>query len=739
MTTNFALSLSSDSIRLLHRVADGWHLVSETELDVPDLGGALTQMREDALALEPGGLRTKVLIPTSQIKFVTLETAQTSLDDVMAALEGATPYATSDLVVDFDRNGGRTFIAAVARETLDEAEGFAKQYDFAPVSFAAVPNPMTFGSEVFFGPTSIAATLTDTPITRDAQPVVVPGTATMPAAPLAPEDVPVFAPRPSETPAVTPKISRTPTPEVAPPVVAAPQVTAPVAPEDQPAAEIAAFASTRSAGAAPPKEPAAKKPSRADRKAEKAAAFATKQAQPVRGKPKFLGLILTAILILLMALVALWASTLSEEDVANWFGFGTGGIVETAEIPPPDIVPATAPIDTATVAPEVAEESALPQLRETVLGRVLSPAEAARIYAATGVWQRAPRLPLKPTTSALTVNRPRFARSAASAPQPALPQVVDQLPDLTFLAPINPPAFGSDFARDADGFILATPEGTVTPQGAFVIAGAPPRKPPLRQPIIAEPVVPEALPDAPDGVVVIAGRPTKTPPVRPAFAPREPAVETPAPLPEIAGFRPKLRPASLAPVAPTAPELTVAEAGKRPKSRPASLAPAPVPEAPTPDITDVVAAIAAAVPESPFVTPTARAVAASSRPDTRPRNFASVVSRARDQAAQQAARAASAQPAVRASSQPARPSGNTPGSVAKAATLDNAIRLRDVNLIGVYGRPNNRRALVRLGNGRYLKVEIGSRLDGGRVTAIGDSALNYVKRGKTIALQLPSG
>jgi hypothetical protein len=44
-----------------------------------------------------------------------------------------------------------------------------------------------------------------------------------------------------------------------------------------------------------------------------------------------------------------------------------------------------------------------------------------------------------------------------------------------------------------------------------------------------------------------------------------------------------------------------------------------------------------------------------------------------------------------------------------------------------------------LGNGRYVKVEIGSRLDGGRVTAIGDSALNYVKRGKTIALQLPSG
>ena len=42
-------------------------------------------------------------------------------------------------------------------------------------------------------------------------------------------------------------------------------------------------------------------------------------------------------------------------------------------------------------------------------------------------------------------------------------------------------------------------------------------------------------------------------------------------------------------------------------------------------------------------------------------------------------------------------------------------------------------------NGNYVKVEIGNSLDGGRVTAIGDSALNYVKRGKTIALELPTG
>ena len=64
--------------------------------------------------------------------------------------------------------------------------------------------------------------------------------------------------------------------------------------------------------------------------------------------------------------------------------------------------------------------------------------------------------------------------------------------------------------------------------------------------------------------------------------------------------------------------------------------------------------------------------------------------------------------------------------------------MREINLIGVYGRPNARRALVRLSNGRYVRVEVGSDLDGGKVTAIGDEALNFVKRGRTYAIQLPA-
>jgi type IV pilus biogenesis protein PilP len=120
------------------------------------------------------------------------------------------------------------------------------------------------------------------------------------------------------------------------------------------------------------------------------------------------------------------------------------------------------------------------------------------------------------------------------------------------------------------------------------------------------------------------------------------------------------------------------------------------------------------------------AVRATITPAPRPENFESVVSTARRT------------PAA-ALSAPAAPTLPTSASVARQATVENAIRLNRINLIGVYGSASNRRALVRLANGRYVKVEVGDRLDGGQVAAIGRDALRYVKRGRNIVLELPEG
>ncbi|MEM6322330.1 MAG: hypothetical protein AAF748_01530 [Pseudomonadota bacterium] len=81
----------------------------------------------------------------------------------------------------------------------------------------------------------------------------------------------------------------------------------------------------------------------------------------------------------------------------------------------------------------------------------------------------------------------------------------------------------------------------------------------------------------------------------------------------------------------------------------------------------------------------------------------------------------------------------TTAEVSSAATEENALRLNRVNLIGVYGSAEDRRALVRLSSGRYVKVQVGDTVDRGRVVAIGDTALRYVRGGRTITLELPNG
>jgi type IV pilus biogenesis protein PilP len=93
------------------------------------------------------------------------------------------------------------------------------------------------------------------------------------------------------------------------------------------------------------------------------------------------------------------------------------------------------------------------------------------------------------------------------------------------------------------------------------------------------------------------------------------------------------------------------------------------------------------------------------------------------------------EPELAAATAPRIPSS---ANVAKQATIRNAINLRDMNLIGVYGTSSQRYALVRNPNGRYVKVEVGDRLDGGRVAAITASELRYEKRGRMVVLALPN-
>jgi type IV pilus biogenesis protein PilP len=1098
MKPNFALSLSFEGILLLHRSGTGWSKVGDVALDSPDLAGELAVLRKTALALDPAGLRSKIILPNDQVRYLALDTTRASADDVRATLEGATPYKVADLAWDFVKGGGRTYIAAVARETLDEAENFAAEHRFGPVSFTAIPEEFAFVGEPFFGMTRAAAKLLPAgeTVERDPVPVRMPPPArssrpvprpepaadtasvlpeqtspvaeTVAAAPDAPPAPEVSSatpdtPPPAETPAETPTVpdappvtEATPTPDAppapvaevpaetvdtpappeappavdaaplppvadvpaptalspavavdlppaatetetppaepaatdtTPPEAAPPDPVPPAAPPEEPEQPVPVFASrsrsqrtlvadpaTRPGSATPPAPAsAAPAPGASDRAepvfsrrtppplaptappatealqpvAEKPAPtppvvpppdpvaarlsidsvatpaprtttdttapritgvsvaaagataprptvvpFAAPRTTPVPAaptpapdagariapfpprvkppgaetpkraapppaataprRPRFLGLILTAILIVVMLIAALWLGR-TDNVVSRLFGRESDTAVAAAvpvavplvlpepEAPATDVAPATAapepdplpetdaadagelvPADTAPVA---ATDTALPdavaaaaaaafvadaiagldapaatepaQTTAAPTGTVVSSEEADRFYAATGVWLRAPRLPLEPETEDLTalslatMDAPPADRAGAALPANA--------PDAGLVAQLNPPPAGTRLPRDDRGFILATPEGTVSPSGTIIFAGSPPVLPLNRPGTVAPEPPPEAataeataLPDQP-----LSAPPSVRPQARTAtFIASLPPEATAGTAPDatgatpdaaldpttppadvasagavtLAGLRPPARPGSIAALAP---EPLPAFDGPSPVLRPAGLAPegatstpddALPPEAEDAAPVDPEAALAqtlASIVEGagdPLATATPLAVAAARRPDSRPSNFARVVQQQTERLAR--ATAAAQQPTAQQQTAPASlgtpeesaeteaedvavaaaaPSGDVPRSVSDAATMENAMSLREINLIGVYGTPNDRRALVRLENGRYVRVSVGDSLDGGQVSAISDSALNYVRRGRTVTLEIPEG
>lgn len=1085
MTPDFALSLSFDGIRLLHRTAEGWVPVGEVPLDSRDLGGDLAALRRAGLAAAGAWRGTKLLLPAEQVKVLSLEGALEE-DEVLAALDGTTPYALSDLVVDHRRAGGRTHVAAVARETLAEAEAFAAEHGFRPVSFAA-PLPRTdFPGEAFFGRAEgAAAYIGAEPIDREegaapaaeaaepSGPVELPvaadhlepppldpappeeivatealaaeeappeapaateapegeapraapdSTAPAPAAgapeaepappraplppPARPEAIlatrakplrgqtrepgPVQAPRgarteppvvpprtmpPGAAPAVPPSApaagwalsapagarpdprvpSRSPIAERQVPTAAAPVAPAPSgdlpseeAPGDgTPAIRRIPFGAPPSAMAAPPRpEPATE--------AERLSIFGTRRRAPapaakVGGKPRFLGLVLTLILIALLAAVAAFTDV-TPQSVAQLFRpaapapapvieapeVGEAPTAQAAAAPPvtvvapplpepeasPEVQVALAPAPEAPVpeaatpavpAPEeataaaqapapldpedaqaaaaavAAAMAALPDAAEPAEPApepqvaagpaVEAPADPERVYAVTGVWLTAPRLPRLPDAPEASADAPAVVAVAESVAEPpaAAPVELAALAADPGLArppdPAPPAAAPAEDTEESGAPLLASPEGTAGPSDVLAsavppavvpqtspedaapdataapawvnaMAEPPAAEPPQRPeppaevlaalaasaapapdagpavaaaaldagPALAAPAGsadPGALPaaDAAPGAVAwlnaMPEPPAATPPLRPeipaellaTLLPPEPeagpglpvgALAFAAPASsaasgglaapggvDLAALRPEPRPEE----SPAAePEVRVLSGfdGPRPGPRPAGLTPDTLPA--PPDVTDALAeALAATAPQEPpgvqsalaaivegapdpLAGATRLAVAAARVPEGRPRNFGRVVEEQLDRIARAqggAARSpgavgteglesdevaeASVSEAEEASDAAAVPSGPTSTTVAAAATFEDAMRLRDINLIGVYGQPGERRALVRMGNGRYLRVGVGDDLDGGRVTAIGDNALNYVRRGRTEVLVIPGG
>lgn len=163
MKPDFALHFRNTQIALLHRQETGWAIIGRVAMDDPDLDAAMAYLRATALGLSPRGVSSKLILPNEAILYTELSNLPYGHDQrraaIAQALAGRTPYDVGDLVYDWTDAGASAHVAVIARETLEEAEGFASQHRFNPIYFAALPDQGGYDGEVWFGATQISETL----------------------------------------------------------------------------------------------------------------------------------------------------------------------------------------------------------------------------------------------------------------------------------------------------------------------------------------------------------------------------------------------------------------------------------------------------------------------------------------------------------------------------------------------------------------------------------------------------
>lgn len=735
MTPNFSLHLSADGLRLSYLAAAGWQNVGAADVSAPDLAAQLADLQRKANDLSRGDFRTKLVLPEDQIRYLSFAAENFSRaacrSAAAEALDGATPYEIEELLFDTFLQDGLCHVAAVARETLEEAEAFAAAHGFGPVCFVAEGSAHALDWEPFFGPTANVAAARQGE-TADAGPNVAASDRAAMTVPHrqgtagAEADTPLFTSR-REPASATPE-----------PLAAARGVIAQATPRYSVAglAEPAA-AFTRKSGSNVSEKPSAETAIAAPppqrrmspvSEAERLTVFGARHADentPRRGGNRRL---IAASLLLLGLAAGAWSAGLLPSPLS---GLMDGKTASSGTAPKAQF---TSPIEPLASDKQLFElkqqplvelEKVLP-VRATltdedsaVLDALASPlrpdpdqplksepAQAERKI--SGVWVQSPSLADTPQAidlAGLYVSRTAPVETARGVAR--LPDVPPQSFDLALAAPETPGVTRAPSGQEAPFIVTPAPSTTGNPNGSAAFPDARP----------SEPAAAASGPSAAAEDPRFAGLAGLRPRIRPQADTAEPeTVVSQPPRPELAAFRPRMRATTEGDTGLTSASLVPLD------GTPAS-------------------AGGAAAASTAFASATERAIAQSPRPDARPSNFGQIVTSSRSIASTATAPSAAPAPVRTASVAPQRVAPSIPSSTSarRESTIKNAINLRKINLIGVYGKPSDRRALVRLANGRYEKVQVGDRIDGGRISAIGDDELRYQKSGRNMVLKMPQG
>lgn len=239
MKPNFALGLTEDGITLWQRGGDGWLRVGAVAPEAADMDAQMQGLAQIAQALAPDGVLTKLVVPDEQMLFCDLPVSARNREmqghEIRAQLVGRTPYPVEELDIDWTVSDGVARAAVVARETLVEAEDFAREYGFNPVTTVAAPKDQGFTHEPFFGPTRSARDIVGdvSVLERDEDILQEVGIAQLPEPELVQETAPVEK-APSTPPETETAVKTEPERSDPPPAPTETEVATPERPQDKP-------------------------------------------------------------------------------------------------------------------------------------------------------------------------------------------------------------------------------------------------------------------------------------------------------------------------------------------------------------------------------------------------------------------------------------------------------------------------------------------------------------------------
>lgn len=753
MSNMWGFDLDMTAVRLMRRDNGNWQEVAAEKIEGADIEERLMALVDRIETDAP----VELFLPRDQILYsdVEISSDDTAQAEIERALEGATPYPLDDLDIDWEMTGATTArVAAIALETLDEAVAFAEVRGVKVGGFSSLAGSEDFprlpnftGHNIFLDDDpeeDVSAPVTFASARVVSKPRPDAGSLT----PVAPESEPVVKVD-NDAPVMT--------------------IKAPAPPPLDPGRPMAG-----------PSTPPRVRTDIAARVVSEQAASLTPPAVKVHSGPAMwkIGAVFAAVLLVTVGIATLVWQLLPLGPGSNDIPLSedTGAVIAAPEVATPveeapEVEIASAPsapdVETPIESePEIAQTPDLP-MPEVTFDIVLPSAPTAddtpQLTALSSVqltvlpeFRTALRageglpfvdfgLPSEPTPAA-------FANILIEAPGlGADPK--DAAEDLTrdiYLASVDPGELSFDaiaLPQPSALFASPLPETGAPPVAAPEVAldeQVPPDEPvasldapettvevPLAEPEVATPLV---TPDVPEVVEAETGlpRPTALASSLTDRAPRARPTEFVAEIErqqfggrtrtELAVLRPPPRPVSAQALAAEATERTATElainASPLPRGRPQDF--------------DAIVAVAIVQRQADRVT--------ASLDYQTPNTNAAI------EAALQSDTDEAATPAIAPTPAPAPARAATPqlsipssASVARQATVENAIRLNRVNLVGVYGSPADRRALIRLPSGRFVKVKVGDSVDGGTVAQITDDELFYKKGRRTLSLSIPKG